>query len=86
MTLIPFIHHNGDRVCVAAEDLKSERTLIGLYNEDGTKRSRAAAWLGDGKPSDIGLETAREAIKKQYAEGTHLLDIKVQESTESRPR
>lgn len=87
MNLISFSHpSSGERVKVSAEDLASDRSLIGLYNEDGTKRSRAEAWLGDGKPSDIGLEEARAAIRIQYADSTHLIELKVLEARAGHPR
>lgn len=48
------IHQNGELFNVRACDLKkSPTTLIPLYEVDGTKRSRADAWLGSGRPNDI---------------------------------
>jgi len=64
MNLIRFKHpRSGELVCIDEADLGSGRDLIALYDADGTKRSRAQAWLGNGKASDIGREEAKAAIK-----------------------
>jgi len=78
MNLIPFKHPAYEEtVCIAAEDMDSDRILIGLYDEDGTKRSRAEAWMGNGKPSDIRRVDALNAIRAQYADSNRLLELKV---------
>jgi hypothetical protein len=68
MELIEIVHPSGEHFMVNADDLRGDLdVMIPLYELDGTKRSRADAWLGSGKPSDIQRRTAIECRVVQAA-------------------
>ncbi len=63
MNLIEIKHHSGEHFKVNEDDLiGDDGDLIPLYEMNGDKRSRADAWFGSGRPSDIRRLYAKQGI------------------------
>ncbi len=60
--LVLIIHPSGEQFRVRESDLlKPQTSMIPLFEVNGTKRSRADAWLGSGRPSDIKVRNIKLA-------------------------
>ncbi len=64
---------SGERFKVNRADLYGgdDDDLIPLYEMNGEKRSRADAWLGSGRPSDIRRDNARRAYERSFNPKLH---------------
>lgn len=63
--LIEIVHSSGEHFKVNRVDLEgNDEDLIPLYEMNGERRSRADAWLGSGRPSDIRRGVAKRGIQK----------------------
>ena len=67
MELLMIRHRSGEMFKVRKDDLDvdlPDEDLIPLFEINGTRRSRADAFMGSGRPSDGMRKDAREGIER----------------------